>query len=111
MVTTEEIAPVNDGGKRCILHAYHWPRPLVLVVHHVQPKGMGGPDVAGNRALVCDTGHRNVHTLMGPLVNVGIMPRGGTRRERELAREGFDRWVAAGRPGNPHAAYGLARHV
>lgn len=105
---TEGAAPAEHP---CQLHGSHRPEPLVIVKHHVQPLGMGGPDEPGNWAWTCDTGHRNVHTLMGPLANDGAMPAGGTRAERALAREGFDRWVAAGKPGNPHAAYGVARHT
>lgn len=94
----------------CVLHGYHWPSPLVLVVHHVQPLGMGGPNTPANRRKVCDTGHRNVHKILAWLVfgRAGSDPL-GTRKERALAQEGYDAWVAAGKPGNPHAAYALVR--
>lgn len=98
---------VPAGERPCQLHATHRPTPLVTVKHHVQPLGMGGPDEPGNWLWTCDTGHRNVHALLGPLANGGAMPDGGTRTERAAARDGFDRWVAADRPGNPHAAYAL----
>lgn len=93
--------------RTCQLHGYHSPKPLVIVKHHVQPLGMLGPDDESNWMYVCDTGHRNIHTLMGPLVNKGVMPAGGTRTERAAAQAGYDKWVAAGKPGNSHAAYGL----
>lgn len=107
-MSVPEAAPA--GERPCQLHATHRPAALVTVKHHVQPLGMGGADDPGNWSWVCDTGHRNVHTLMGPLANDGAMPPGGTRTERALARAGVDRWIAAGRPGNPHAAYGVVDH-
>lgn len=103
-----EVLPAELVKEGCFLHADHGEaEPLILVVHHVQPRGMGGKDVASNRARVCDTGHRNVHTLLGKLANGYPMPAGGTASERALAQEGYDRWVTAGRPGDPHAAYAL----
>lgn len=98
----DQVGP--DGG--CWLHREHRPTPLTLVVHHGWPRGMGGPDAGPNRYLVCDTGHRSVHVLLAGLV-YGKPVAGGTRRERLLARIGFDAWTAAGRPGNPHSAYAL----
>jgi hypothetical protein len=97
-----------DGG--CWLHRTHRPQPLQLVVHHAWPRGMGGPDAGGNRYLVCDTGHRSTHVILAWLIfglEAGAPDPGGTRRERQLARIGLDAWTAAGRPGNPHAAYAL----
>lgn len=94
------------GDVGCDLHRSHRPRPLTLVVHHIQPRGMGGPDAETNRAAVCDTGHRNVHAILYWMVK-GADPAlnpGGTRAERTMAQDGYDRWVKAGRPGNPHAA-------
>lgn len=84
----------------CQVHAYHWPRPLRTVVHHIQPLAMGGQDVPANRVPVCDTGHYNVHRLLDVLLH-GATPTGGTRKERALARQGYDAWIAAGKPGTP----------
>lgn len=94
--------------QKCQLHTRHIPVPLWIEKHHVQPLSMGGADEAGNWLFCCPTGHYNIHALMGPLANTGTMPAGGTVLERRWAQEGYDRWVAAGRPGNPHGAYGLA---
>lgn len=91
----------------CQLHGYHSPRPLVIVKHHIVPLGCGGPDTPDNWLMVCDTGHRNLHTLMGPLFDGGPLPSGGTQTERATAKDALTRWIAAGKPGNPHAAYGL----
>lgn len=95
----------------CQLHARHTPTPLVIIKHHVIPLGMGGPDLASNWAWCCDTGHRNVHTLMGPIANGKPMPARGTASERALAQAGYDGWVALGRPGDPHSAYGAHEHL
>ena len=93
----------------CQLHGYHSPKPLWIERHHIQPLGMGGPDVAANWLSCCPTGHFNIHALMGPLANGKPMPSGGTTSERAYAQRGVDAWVAAGKPGDPHAAYGLHR--
>jgi len=99
--------PEQTGpGGTCWLHKVHRPAPLSLVVHHAQPRGMGGADSAENRYRVCDTGHRNVHVILSAFV-FGRPVVGGSRGERKLARIGYDAWVAAGRPGNPHAAFAL----
>lgn len=92
----------------CQVHKTHSPKPLVIVKHHIQPLGMGGPDEESNWLWVCDTGHRNIHTLMGPLANKGVQPKQGTVLERQYAIEGVNRWIVAGRPGDSHAAYALA---
>ena len=94
----------------CQLHGYHSPKPLVIVKHHVVPLSCGGPDLASNWLMVCDTGHRNLHTLMGPIFNGLPMPTGGTGKERATARLALQRWIELGKPGDPHGAYGLAPH-
>lgn len=85
----------------CQVHRSHSPRPLGLVVHHVQPRAMGGPDEPANRVTVCDTGHRNIHRLLDDLLHGGPMRRGGTPAERALAQRGYAEWIAAGKPGHP----------
>lgn len=87
----------------CAVHRTHTPKPLGVVVHHVQPKAMGGPDVEANRVTVCPTGHLNIHRLLDDLLasDGKTMRRGGTRLERSLARRGYDEWIAAGKPGRP----------
>lgn len=98
---------MTTPAQTCQLHKTHSPRPLVIVKHHIQPLGMGGADNESNWVYVCDTGHRNIHTLMGPLANKGVQPTKGTVVERAYAVEGYQRWVSSGKPGDPHAAYGL----
>lgn len=100
---------VSSDQRPCELHVGHRPRALVTVKHHVQPLGMGGPDVPDNWRWTCDTGHRNVHEKLAELVFNGAMSDGATASERHTAQTGYDMWVAAGKPGNPHAAYALTR--
>jgi hypothetical protein len=68
---------------------------------------MGGPDEPSNWLYTCDNGHRTIHNLMGPVANGKPTPKFGTKTEREWAAEGISRWISAGMPGNPHAAYGV----
>jgi hypothetical protein len=86
---------------KCEVHAYHRPQPLRVDVHHIQPRGMGGADVPGNKIRVCPTGHFNIHRLMGSLLKGLPMPRTGTKAERKLAQRGYDEWVDADKPGRP----------
>lgn len=85
----------------CQVHRVHRPRPLRTVWHHIQPLAMHGDDIDSNKVAVCDTGHFDIHRLLGDLIRAGVMRRGGTRTERALARRGYDAWVAAGKPGRP----------
>lgn len=85
----------------CDMHGYHRPKPLRIEIHHIQPLGMAGPNVAANKVSICPSGHFNVHRLLDDLLHGLPMRRGGTRRERALARQGYDAWVAAGKPGHP----------
>ncbi|MGZ6836787.1 MAG: HNH endonuclease signature motif containing protein [Blastococcus sp.] len=85
----------------CQVHKSHRPEPLGQVVHHIQPRAMGGPDVDANRVTVCPTGHLNIHRLLDDLLHGAPMRAGGSRKERALAVQGYDAWTAAGKPGHP----------
>jgi hypothetical protein len=99
---------MTDPAKQpCEVHRYHSPKPLVIVKHHLVPLSCGGWDTRDNYVYVCDSGHRNLHHLIGALYNDDPMPKGGTRMERALAKDSYARWVAMGKPGNRHGAYGL----
>jgi hypothetical protein len=88
----------------CAVHKYHWPKPLRVVDHHIQPLEMGGEDVVVNKVRTCDTGHYNIHRSMGDY-HYGT-PQRGTMMERLLAQAGYDAWKADGAPG--HFVYQLA---
>lgn len=85
----------------CQVHKIHVPKPLRIDVHHIQPLGMGGPDIASNKVRVCPTGHFNIHRLMGFLLSGGKLPNKGARMEHQLAQQGYDAWIKAGKPGRP----------
>lgn len=71
-MSSPAIPPVTtlpaSTGRRCVLHRYHSPEVVSFDVHHVIPTYMGGLDVSANRIVVCPTGHRNLHVLIGALL-------------------------------------------
>lgn len=79
----------------------HRPRPLRLVLHHVWPLGMGGPDTPDNWIVTCDTGHYNMHRLLGDLLRSQTMRTYGTDNERAMALRAYRKWIEAGKPGSP----------
>lgn len=91
-VDENALRTLDARTARCRLHRYHRPRPLRLVIHHILPKAHGGTDDPDNLAIVCDTGHYNVHNAFERLLDDGghAIPC-GTRSEWALAREGFNR--------------------
>jgi hypothetical protein len=48
----------------CVVHKQHTPKSHINEIHHVWPKGDGGPDIPQNRIVVCATGHNNIHALI-----------------------------------------------
>lgn len=110
----------------CVLHKYHYPRAARPTEdHHIQPKYMHGKNVESNLAPICPTGHDNVHLYIDWLLaNDSIhaasesLRRGEvlfdfwawakvarampeptvTRSEKVLALQGYNAWVAEGRP-------------
>lgn len=88
------------SDKPCLVHKVHKPEPLRVVRHHVQPLGMGGPDVEENIIDICDTGHYNVHVVLGLLILSRPMPH-GHNAEKKISLTGFNDWVRAGKPGHP----------
>lgn len=85
---------------RCQVHIYHAPTPLRTVEHHIVPQAMGGLTVPTNVVTVCDTGHFNIHRVLDDLLH-GVPVTRGARKERALAQQGYDTWVALGKPGKP----------
>jgi hypothetical protein len=102
-VTVETLKP---GTWVCALHSYHGTAvPIRGVVHHVLPRGAGGPDTAENRVTICANGHDAVHAVMWELVN-GRMPPKCSRTELRMARVGLSKWHLAGEPGSIRAFMG-----
>lgn len=98
-VTTHSPLGLAPGTWTCTLHpaktAHGAARPVRGVVHHVWPRGAGGPDVPGNRVVICANGHDAVHAVMWELANGRPAPS-CARSELALARRGVAEWVAAG---------------
>lgn len=90
----------------CQVHGSHRPGVVTVHHHHIQPEAMGGPTEPANLVTVCPTGHYNIHAAMAALVFGTPVPK-VTREELRIATLGYQRWIDAGKPGNPHAAYGL----
>lgn len=85
------------AGDHCVVHGYHWPTPLRTVRHHILPEAEGGKAVETNLVKTCDTGHYNIHDLLDLLLAGKPILHLGTRREREIATEGYKRIMAARR--------------
>lgn len=80
----------------CIVHNQHSPHSHVNEIHHVWPKGEGGPDIPENRIVVCATGHNSIHQLLNQFkAHKGDVPYAVLRTysfgERKYARLGYDR--------------------
>ena len=82
----------------CVVHSTHIPSSHVNEIHHVWPKGHGGPDIPENRIVICATGHNTVHQLIDELIlTKGDVPWSLSRhyaaKERALAKLGYERIV------------------
>lgn len=80
----------------CEVHATHKPTSHVNEIHHIWPKGAGGPDILANEVVVCATGHNSIHNLINEWLKAGAEPlwdvqRHYSRTERYLARLGYER--------------------
>jgi hypothetical protein len=97
---------LKPGTWTCALHKNHGTaRPIRGAVHHVWPRGAGGPDVASNKVTICSNGHDAVHAVMWELVS-GRLPLRCAVKELTMARRGIAEWEAAGKPGSIHAFMG-----
>lgn len=88
--------PTISGDNPCEVHGSHAPLPYGTDLHHVWPRGMGGPDVAENRVAVCATGHQNIHAVLRLLIkHGGAVPKddlkGFARAEIKFATLGYER--------------------
>jgi hypothetical protein len=80
----------------CQVHNRHIPEPHVNHIHHVWPKGDGGPDIGDNKIAVCPTGHYSIHDLLREFkIYSGTVPYSVLRRysygERKYAELGYKR--------------------
>lgn len=80
-------------GRDCWAHRHRDDVPLEL--HHVWPKGQGGPDTKNNRVSICSNAHSSTHDLLAKMIRAktwrlpwSVRRRYG-RRVRRLADAGF----------------------
>lgn len=86
---------------RCV--ADHNPEPLDGEVHHIWPKGMGGPDVNENVVFLCPTAHTNAHEILRLMVKDlkylsyrdvhELLQKPVNRYAFQIALLGYRRWV------------------
>lgn len=68
---------VPDSVARRVRHKFctcvrrHSPVPRQLHLHHIWPKGEGGPDTASNLIVMCPNAHANVHILIAAYKKAG----------------------------------------
>jgi hypothetical protein len=103
-----ETRSVAAEIQECTLHIDHGTaRPARTVWHHIWPIGWGGPNLDYDEpggVWTCDNGHYTVHRILdwmrkhdAPLT--AVPPFVHSRKELKTAREGYQKWVAAGKPG------------
>lgn len=93
----------TDPQIECPCVSRHVPKPVGWQRHHIQPLAWGGPDSDDNTVYLCATTHSNVHYLLREWRGQDGEPPWSFRQlfssyTRDLAEDGFNRWVAAGRP-------------
>jgi 5-methylcytosine-specific restriction endonuclease McrA len=80
-------------GRECWAHTHREDVPLEL--HHVWPKGQGGPDVKANRVVICSNAHSAAHDLLAKMLkeHTTALPwsvkRRYGRKVRRLAEVGY----------------------
>ncbi len=87
---------LRTTSQPCEIHTRHIPESRVNHRHHIWPQGQGGPNIEDNIAVVCPTGHYNIHDLLNHYISMmGKVPyeikRRYSLRERELAELGYKR--------------------
>lgn len=79
----------------CACVKYHTPEPTNFDRHHILPKSWGGANTADNIAVICQTTHENIHTLLNHYVRLGGLPPWEIRSRynsfvRDLAQRAWD---------------------
>lgn len=77
----------------CQVHIRHIPRSHVNHVHHVWPKGLGGPEIAENKIITCPTGHYNIHQLLALWIKIDGDPG---RKSRKIYSHGEQDYAELG---------------
>lgn len=80
-------------GRDCWAHTHREDVPMEL--HHVWPKGQGGPDVKANRVMICSNAHSATHDLLAKMLKASnpalpwALRRRYGRKVRRLAEAGY----------------------
>lgn len=118
LLNAGDTKAVSAEGRKCELHRYHSPKPLYFELHHVLPRawqkawkpaGEKRELWAPGTAVLCRTGHGNVHMLLVALMfelRVDLDIKAATTRasqgrrrhqaELELALQAITRFTGAG---------------
>ena len=93
---TDVHEQIRQTRQACQVHKDHIPATHLNEIHHVWPKGDGGPDINENTVVVCATGHHNIHELIKIFKAMrGQVPYSELRRfslkERDYAKLGYER--------------------
>jgi len=81
--------PLTIPGDHCVVHGYHYPKPVRTVKHHIIPLAHGGPDTAENLVDICDTGHYAIHEYLNDSLAGRAWTRTITRADKKLAEQGL----------------------
>jgi hypothetical protein len=108
MLRTLEATPLSEAhfgapmkqqvGDECAVHQHdEW---IPTMKHHVWPEGLGGPNVAGNRIVVCANGHYMIHAFLDLLIKHGGKVPNDLLRHFGPKVRGYavSGWNQAGRP-------------
>ncbi len=80
-------------GRECWAHRHREDVPIEM--HHVWPKGQGGPDTKNNKKALCSNAHSATHDLLSKMQRAGthrlpwLVRRRYGRKVRQLADAGF----------------------
>lgn len=90
-------APLDTPmGTDCAVHSHReW---VPLNVHHIWPRGLGGPDTPDNKVSLCMNAHGSVHEVIRRLIKGNgdlADAEHFSSRVKKLAVQG---WTLAGKP-------------
>lgn len=90
---------LRTTAEPCQIHLVHRPLSHQNHIHHIWPKGMGGPNIPENTVISCATGHFSIHLILKEWVRLDGKPdksflKTYTRGERKYAEMGYRRFKA-----------------
>lgn len=87
-----ESKPMAAMSMVCACHKHREMVPME--VHHIWPKGMGGPDIPSNRIRICSNAHGSIHSYLALLIKGNgrvpwVVARHYGRAVRKYALQGW----------------------